>query len=159
MNGASSSPWPGATIPAAMARVSVFDSESSPKTFSQASLTRMSAGGQRGRGGPFAGGRRIAQHLRVDLVGADGPRPRERGQEAPAQVGVDGEPVQADRGGLGTVVQRPQRLDLGAPQGGRGQRVDEGELEVRAGLGRAGQPQQARASRSRPSAAAHAGSA
>src|SRR5690606_37626713 len=100
-----------------------------------------------GRGGlALARGGRVALQFGVDgggfgAVGVDQSGRRQGGDDAPAQVGVDGETGQSGAGGVG-VEQGGQHVGVPRVELGAGQRVDEGELVIRPGLGGAGQFEQ-----------------
>ena len=78
----------------------------------------------------------VASPVVVDVA-----RGRQRGDDAPPQVGVDGQPGQPVLGRVG-VQQRGQHGDVPQRQHRGAQRVDVGQLVVRSRLGGAGQLQQ-----------------
>ena len=103
-------------------------------------------GGCRTRGVALARRRRIPLGLRVDerrclTVTVDVARGRERGHDAPPQVGVDGQARQAVVGRIG-VEQCGEHGDVTQREHRGAQGVDVGQLVVRSGFGAAGQLEQ-----------------
>ena len=78
----------------------------------------------------------VCRPVGVDVAGGG-----QRGDDAPPQVGVDDQAGQPVLGGVG-VEQRGQHGDMAKREHRRAQRVDVGQLVVRARLGGAGQLQQ-----------------
>ena len=159
-NGFSSSSWPGRTKPTMIDRAVTLASVSSSMTSCHVRLLdRQLRARRRGlRGVPPARGSRITFGLSVDerclrAVRVDDARGGQRGDDAPAQVGVDHQTGHVHRCGF-VVQQRRQHGDVVRRQHRRAQRVDERQLMVRARRRLARQVQQLHlrtpASRSRP---------